>query len=115
MRLRSATAPMEIGNARVFHGEPLDQMVTISLTVPQLGLDSHMIFAFAPVGSAVPHFTLDLVAMVGGFAFHLDLVPRVDLAAQRAMLDLVFHPLTTAYESGCANLQRLLREPRASR
>lgn len=102
LRLRSAAAPVEIGNARVFHGERLDQMVTISLTIPQLGLDSHLIFAFAPASGAIPHFTLDAVAMGGGFAFHLDLVPRVDLAAHRAMLDQVFHPLTAAYESGCA-------------
>lgn len=102
LRLRSVAAPVDVGSARVFHGEKVDQVVVISLAVPPIGLDSHMIFAFTKTGSALPHFTLDAVMMGAGASFHLDLVPRVDLAACRAMLDRVFEPLTPAYESGCA-------------
>ena len=51
----------EVGNLRVFTGAPLFRVVTCSLTVPPIELDSHKLFAFTPKHSAVPHFTLDPV------------------------------------------------------
>lgn len=101
LRLTSSSA-QPVGTVRVFQGAGLDQVVLINLTVPALAIESHMIFAFSAKDSALPHFTLDAVAVGDGFAFHLDLVPRVDLAAHRDMVDLVFQPLTAAYESGRA-------------
>jgi hypothetical protein len=72
----------------------------IGLTVPPIGLDSHMMFAFSPVTSAVPHFTIDSVAGGGqpgaqaAFAFHLDLIPKLDLGAHLGYLRHCFEPLT---------------------
>ena len=70
-------------------------MVNISLVVPHFHLDSHMIFAFTPENSAVPHFTLDSVANGDNYAFHLDLIPRVDLATSLPYLDTVWDVLHT--------------------
>lgn len=92
----------EVGSVRVFTGNPLFRVVTCSLTVEPIQLDSHMLFAFTPGNSAVPHFTLDSVKAGEHFAFHLDLIPRLDLGSHLAYMDEVFGPLTQAYEAGAA-------------
>ncbi len=92
----------EVGNVRLFTGGPLFRMVTCSLVAAPMQLDSHMLFAFTPGSSAVPHFTLDSVSAGDHHAFHLDLIPRMDLAAHRPYLEEVYQPLTEAYETGSA-------------
>jgi hypothetical protein len=91
-----------VGALRCFTGSPLHQVVTISIAVPPIGLDSHMLFAFAPADSAVPHFTIDSVHTGQFFAFHLDLIPRVDLGENLAYIDEAFAPLTEANEAAKA-------------
>ena len=44
----------KVGEVRVFRGGPLFQLVTCSIVVPPIQLDSHMIFAFMPAASAIP-------------------------------------------------------------
>jgi hypothetical protein len=61
-----------------------------------------MLFAFTPGTSAVPHFTLDSVSAGEHFAFHLDLIPRLDLGSNLVYMDEVFGPLTEAQEKGAA-------------
>jgi hypothetical protein len=95
--LASAFGP--VGEIRIFSGEAVTKMVYISMAVPQFGLDSHMIFAFTPAGSPVPHFTLDSVLNAPDFAFHLDLIPRVDMGANLGYMDHCFTPLTETYEA----------------
>ena len=90
----------EIGDMRIYHGGPLHHLVTVRIVVPAMQLDSHMLFAFMPSDSALPHFTVDSVAAGGHFAFHLDLIPRLDLGSRLAYMDEVFTPLTGAYEAG---------------
>lgn len=87
-----------VGSVRLFSGALIHKMIYIGLAVPVIGLDSHMIFAFTPPDSAVPHFTLDAVMNASQYAFHLDLIPRVDLAANRAYLNHVYQPLTPEFE-----------------
>lgn len=99
MTLLSPMSPAPVGQARVFAGGPVHKLVTISLSVPPIGLDSHMIFAFTAPDSPVPHFTLDSVLAGPHFAFHLDLIPRLDLGANLAYLDAAFHPLTTLFDA----------------
>lgn len=89
-----------IGQVRLFRGGPLFQIVTSAIVVPPIQLDSHMMFAFAPSDSAVPHFTLDSVRAGDHHAFHLDLIPRLDLGAHLAYMDQCFTPLTPAYQRG---------------
>ena len=90
----------EVGSVRLFTGDPLFRVVTCSLAVEPIQLDSHMLFAFTPGSSAVPHFTLDSVKAGEHFAFHLDLIPRLDLGSHLAYMDEVFGPLTPSYEEG---------------
>ncbi|MEM1113625.1 MAG: hypothetical protein AAGI11_17050 [Pseudomonadota bacterium] len=92
----------EVGNVRLFTGGPLFRLVTVSMVAEPMQLDSHMMFAFTPGDSPVPHFTLDSVMAGDHFAFHLDLLPRVDLGANLAYMDEAFGPLTELYETGTA-------------
>ena len=89
-----------VGQTRLFRGGPLFQVVCTNIAVPAIQLDSHMLFAFTPPASAVPHFTLDAVQAGDHYAFHLDLIPRVDLGACLAYMDHCLTPLTAAYERG---------------
>ncbi len=98
--LVSPMSPAPVGAVRVFTGEKLAKVVYIGITVPPIGLDSHMYFAFTPPGSLVPHFTLDSVLAGPHFAFHLDLVPRVDLGANLAYLNHCFQALTAEFDAG---------------
>ena len=86
-----------VGSIRIFKGEAIKKLVYISMTVDAFGLDSHMIFAFTPEDSAIPHFTLDSVATGDEFAFHLDMLPRVDLGANLDYITGVFSPLDEVY------------------
>lgn len=106
----------QVGSVRLFTGRPLFRVVTCSLVVPAIQLDSHMLFAFTPKTSAIPHFTLDSVKAGDHFAFHLDLIPRLDLGANLAYMDEVFNPLTTFFERGSAieGLSRAHLSPRQS-
>ena len=92
----------EIGDMRIYHGGPLHQLVTVRIVVPAMQLDSHMLFAFMPSHSGIPHYTVDSVAAGGHFAFHLDLIPRLDLGSHLSYMDEVFTPLTESYEKGTA-------------
>ncbi|GAA2609497.1 hypothetical protein [Paractinoplanes durhamensis] len=97
--LTSPMSPAPVGKIRVWRGEgPIVKVVNVSLVVPPIGLDSHMIFAFTDPSSGVPHFTLDSVANGDNYAFHLDLIPRIDLATSLPYLDEVFEPLTAVYQ-----------------
>jgi hypothetical protein len=110
-------APMyegSIGQVRRFTGGPLFQLVTSTIVVPPIGLDSHMLFAFMPSDSPVPHFTLDSVHAGDTHAFHLDLIPRLDLGSHLAYMDECFTPLTEAHDKGeaIAGLSRAQLSPR---
>ena len=87
-----------VGDMRIWRGDVVCKLVYIGITVPMMQLDSHMLFAFTPPESPIPHFTLDSVLAGPTFAFHLDMIPRVDLGANLAYLNAVFHPLTETYE-----------------
>jgi hypothetical protein len=98
--LRSPMVPdAPVGYHRVWRGKGVD-LQYIGLTVPMIGLDSHMLFAFTSPTSPVPHFTLDSVAGGGApgqetsYAFHLDLLPKMDLGAHLGYLRHCFEPLS---------------------
>jgi hypothetical protein len=91
--------PQPLGEARVFRGGRVTKLVYVGLAFPPAGLDSHMLYAFTAPESPIPHFTLDAVLAGEHFAFHLDLIPRVDLGANLAYIDAVHHPLTSEFEA----------------
>ncbi|GIH02411.1 hypothetical protein Rhe02_04780 [Rhizocola hellebori] len=92
----------DVGRLRTWRGSAVAKVVNISLVVPQFQLDSHMIFAFTPEDSAVPHFTLDSVYGGAYYAFHLDLIPRAELASHLSYMDEAFAPLTPVFEETTA-------------
>jgi hypothetical protein len=57
-----------------------------------------MVFAFSPAGVPVPHFTLDSVFGQETYAFHLDLIPRVDIGTHLAYLDWAHTPLDATFD-----------------
>ncbi len=93
--LVSALDGSRVGTHRVLDGERAS-LVYVGMTVETIGLDSHMVFAFSPPQSAVPHFTVDSVLAGSHYAFHLDLIPRVDPGAHLAYLRHCYEPLTEA-------------------
>ena len=99
IELTSPMMPDPVGKVQVFAGEKLSKAVYIGMTVPFIKLDSHMIFAFTPNDSAVPHFTLDSVNNDTNYAFHLDLIPRVDLGANLEYIDAFYGDLTEEFEA----------------
>ncbi len=96
---RAPMAQGQIGQVRMFRGPALSRLLTCSIVVPAIGLDSHMLFAFTDTEGGVPHFTVDSVKAGEHYAFHLDLIPRLDLAANLAYMDEVFAPLTAAFQA----------------
>jgi hypothetical protein len=96
--LASPMMPEPVGSVRVFSGEKLSKAVYIGMSVPFIKLDSHMIFAFTKIDSAIPHFTLDSVNNDTNYAFHLDLIPRVDLGASLEYIDAVYGDLSEEFD-----------------
>lgn len=88
-----------LGEARVFKGYGSEKLVYIGMNV-ESQLDSHMIFAFNDEFSPVPHFTLDVVELSDFCAYHLDLLPRVDLGVNLQYAQKVYLPLNTTYQEG---------------
>ena len=87
------------GQVRLFESDQIFRVVSCTLVAPAIFLDSHMVFAFTESGSAVPHFTLDSVKAAENFAFHLDLIPKVDLGVNLPYMNWAFAPLNEAYDS----------------
>lgn len=97
--LRSPMSPAQVGMVRVWEGPAaISRVVYVGLTVPPIGLDSHMVFAFTAPKSGVPHFTVDSVHGGGYYAYHLDLIPRAELSSHLSYMDSAYHPLTALYE-----------------
>ena len=95
--LTSAVDGSPVGVHRVLSRDGVASLVYVAMTVEAFGLDSHMCFAFTPPASAVPHFTVDSVLAGPHYAFHLDLIPRVDPGANLAYIDHCFAPLDEAH------------------
>lgn len=89
----------QVGQVRVYKGPGITKLLTCTITVPAIGLDSHMQFAFTDTEGAVPHFTVDSVRNGDDYAFHLDLIPRLDLGASLAYMDAVYTPLTETFKA----------------
>jgi hypothetical protein len=100
--LHLASSGERVGEIRVWTGTAVDALVDVRLALPSTGLDSTMLHAFAPSGSAVPHLGTDLVGGASTVTFNADLMPRVDLAAHSDYLDAVYAPLTDARSAAYA-------------
>ncbi|MCQ3806692.1 MAG: hypothetical protein OXB92_11695 [Acidimicrobiaceae bacterium] len=88
-----------VGVHRVLSRDGVAELVYVGMTVEAFGLDSHMCFAFTPPHSPVPHFTVDSVLAGPHYAFHLDLIPRLDPGANLAYIDHCYGPLTETHDA----------------
>jgi len=88
------------GLMRVFRAESGAKIVATTLAVPARDVVTCMVFAFSAADSALPHFTLDCSDRPDGHAFHLDQLPRVELATHVPYMDEVFEPLTPVFTAG---------------
>lgn len=93
-----------LGALRLWQGEAGERLVTIGLAVPPAGIESRSLFVFMPPESALPHLLLEVSRLAPpGVSPHytlvLDLLPRLDLAANLAYVDAVYTPLTAAHEA----------------
>jgi len=99
VQLPFGTFEVEV-DIRIFKGEGIADLVYAGI-VAAPAVDSHMIFAFTPEDSAVPHFTLDSIgSFIAGqqiLAYHLDLVPRVDPGANLSYLRQAYNKLDNTY------------------
>ena len=96
--LASAMDGSPVGAHRVLARDGVAELVYVGMTVEAFGLDSHMCFAFTPAASPVPHFTVDSVLAGPHYAFHLDLIPRLDPGANLAYIDHCYGPLTEVHD-----------------
>ena len=109
-RILTSHAPFHqgaCGDARLFSGPGLFKIVTCSISAPAIGLDSHMLFAFTPSQLAIPHFTVDSVQSGDHMAFHLDLIPRLDLATHLPYMDWAFGGINDTF-AAAADICRLV-------
>ena len=97
--LTSPANAAPVGKVRLFAGLPIQKLVYVGITVPLMQLDSHMLFAFMPADSSVPHFTLEVIHTGSSFGLHLDLIPRVDLGANLSYIKFTLQPLTAEFEA----------------
>ena len=95
--LTSARDGSPVGVHRVLSRDGVAALVYVGLTVEAFSLDSHMCFAFTPATSPVPHFTVDSVLAGPHYAFHLDLIPRLDPGANLAYIDHCYGPLNETH------------------
>jgi len=112
-RLIATANNPEAGALRIWQGaDKVSRMIYIGLGAEMpmrdgsgrtMGLDSHMIFAFTPKHSVVPHFTLDAIAAGPMLAYHLDLLPRVELASHLGYMDFVYEGLDNVRKQALAH------------
>lgn len=98
-RVLHVSGERQVGEQRIWLGKgEVFKVVYVGLVVNPPGIDSHMMFAFTKADSPVPHFTVDSVHMphMGFHAYHCEIMPRVDLAANLAYIDHVYTPLSEA-------------------
>jgi hypothetical protein len=97
--LRSEAMPDFSGSLRVFRGKGhVECMISTSLVIPARDHQTHMVFCFGAADTLIPHFTIDSSDQgQGRFAFHLDLIPRLELGANLTHMREVYGPLTDAF------------------
>ena len=98
LALQGAFGPVDgqpVGAFHVYAGSGV-RLVYSALAHDALGLDTHQLYGFTGVGSAVPHFFLDSAispSTDGTFHLGLDLSPRVDLGVHLDYSEAVYDGL----------------------
>ena len=97
-RSASSTSPMSpdpVGTVRIFRGDgAVAKVVYVGLARARRSAWTATWSSRSPAATAsVPHFTLDSVQGQGSYAFHLDLIPRAELATHLSYVDWAHTPL----------------------
>ena len=88
------------GMLKVYRGKaPVEYIITSSLYVEEMGMESYMLMAFVDPGSAIPHFAFDAMTNSERGAFHVDFIPRLDLGTHPQYSKQVFEPLNDALDT----------------
>jgi hypothetical protein len=88
------------GLLKVYRGKaPVEYIITTSLYVEEMGLESYMLMAFVDPSSAIPHFAFDVMTNSERGAFHVDYIPRLDLGIHPEYSKQVFEPLNDALDT----------------
>lgn len=94
----------KLGELKIYRGiGPVDLVITTSLLAADNQLESYMCVALGKADTAIPHLVFDVVASEGHASFHIDLLPRVDVAVEADYIDAVYEPLSAALDSFSAN------------
>jgi hypothetical protein len=92
------------GLLKVYRGKaPVEYIITTSLYVEEIGLESYMLMAFVDPSSALPHFAFDAMTNNERGAFHVDYIPRLDLGTHPEYSKQVFEPLNDTLDTMKAN------------
>jgi len=87
-----------VGRVTVYDGDHGTRIVDARLVVESSGIDSMMLHAFSDPATDLPHLTSDVAGVGSRWAFHVDLMPRVDLPGDLSTLEGLYEPLTPIYE-----------------
>ncbi len=84
-----------IGELRVYRGRGTVQKIVGSrFALDKPAIESHSLVVFTEPSSPVPHFVVDAVRFGGEASFHVDLLPKRDLAVSLPYVDCCFSALT---------------------
>ncbi len=84
-----------VGELRVYRGRGrVQKIVTCSFSVGSPTVDGQSVFVLTEPSSPVPHLVLDSTHTGPRVSFHLDLLPKRDLAVSLAYLDRCYVPLS---------------------
>ncbi|HEB28688.1 MAG TPA: hypothetical protein ENI05_13100 [Porticoccus sp.] len=87
----------EVGEQRIWMGKDgVYKIVYVGLVANPPGVDSHMMFCFTDKDNPAPHYTVDSVhlAHMGHYAYHCEIMPGVDIAANLNYVNHVYEPLS---------------------
>ncbi len=83
-----------VGTVRFYDGAELDRLVIVDVAVKPLGLEWRGVYAFSPPDGVLPHLLLEAGRNGNEHFWRIDLLPRVELAAEPDWVDAVYEPLT---------------------
>lgn len=84
-----------VGELRVYRGRGrVQKIVTSSFAIGSPAVEGQSVFVLTDPSSPVPHFVLDSLQTGSRVTFHLDLLPKRDLAVSLPYLDRCYVPLS---------------------
>jgi hypothetical protein len=84
-----------IGELRIYRGRGvIEKVVGSHFAIDTPAIESHSLIVFTRPESPIPHFVLDAVRFGPQASFHVDLLPKRDLAISLSYVDGCYSPLS---------------------